>query len=29
MNDLTNGNAVGLGRVEASAEQVDKSNCGL
>ncbi|CAI4215307.1 unnamed protein product [Parascedosporium putredinis] len=29
MNDLTNGNAVGLGRVEAAVEQVNKSFCGL
>ncbi|PKS07725.1 hypothetical protein jhhlp_006333 [Lomentospora prolificans] len=29
MNDLTNGNAVGLGRVEATAEQVSSSFCGL
>ncbi|KAI0400441.1 eliciting plant response-like protein [Xylaria palmicola] len=29
MNDLTNGQAVALGRVEAAATQVAQSNCGL
>jgi hypothetical protein len=29
MNDLTNGNAVALGRVDATVAQVDVSNCGL
>ncbi|KAJ9133199.1 hypothetical protein NKR19_g9148 [Coniochaeta hoffmannii] len=29
MNDLTNGQAVFLGRVEADVAQVDLSNCGL
>ncbi|KAI8626979.1 eliciting plant response-like protein [Xylariaceae sp. FL1651] len=29
MNDLTNGQAVALGRIDASAVQVDKSVCGL
>ncbi|TLS26068.1 hypothetical protein PpBr36_07820 [Pyricularia pennisetigena] len=29
MNDLTNGQAVGLGRVEAQAQQVALSACGL
>lgn len=29
MNTLTNGQAVALGRVEATAVQVDKSACGL
>ncbi|GAP91833.1 putative Epl1 protein [Rosellinia necatrix] len=29
MNDLTNGQAVALGRVEATATQVAVSNCGL
>jgi hypothetical protein len=29
MNDLTNGQAVFLGRVEADVAQVDVSNCGL
>lgn len=29
MNDLTNGNAVALGRVDATATQVGASECGL
>lgn len=29
MDDLTNGHAVELGRVEADVQQVDVSNCGL
>ncbi|KAK4044904.1 protein SnodProt1 [Parachaetomium inaequale] len=29
MNDLTNGHAVELGRIEATVQQVDLSNCGL
>ncbi len=29
MNDLTNGQAVALGRVDATVSQVDISNCGL
>jgi hypothetical protein len=29
MNDLTNGHAVELGRIEANVQQVDLSNCGL
>jgi Cerato-platanin len=29
MNDLTNGNAVAFGRVDAVTAQVDQSNCGL
>jgi hypothetical protein len=29
MNDLTNGQAVALGRIDAAAVQVDKSVCGL
>jgi hypothetical protein len=29
MNDLTNGRAVQLGRVEATVQQVPLSNCGL
>ncbi len=29
MNDLTNGQAVALGRVDATVAQVDVSNCGL
>ena len=29
MDDLTNGNAEFLGRIEATAAQVDKSVCGL
>lgn len=29
MNALTNGQAVNLGRVEADAQQVDVSACGL
>ncbi|KAH8909154.1 SnodProt1 [Coniochaeta sp. PMI_546] len=29
MNDLTNGQAVFLGRVDAAVAQVDLSNCGL
>lgn len=29
MNDLTNGNAEFLGRVEATATEVDPSLCGL
>ena len=29
MNDLTNGQAEALGRVDATVTQVDKSKCGL
>lgn len=29
MNDLTNGQAVFLGRIDAAVAQVDVSNCGL
>ena len=29
MNTLTDGQAVFLGRIDAAATQVDKSNCGL
>ncbi|OAA56521.1 Epl1 protein [Niveomyces insectorum RCEF 264] len=29
MNDLTDNDAVALGRVDATAVQVDKNNCGL